>query len=73
MPLADAGLGQQVDRALLQHAGAHAVLDVVAVAALEDDRVDAGEMQQMRQQQARRTGADDAHLCSPLHQAAVFT
>ena len=40
-PLPHAGLGQQVDRALLEDAGADAGLDVVARPVLEDHRVDA--------------------------------
>ena len=39
--LADAGRGEQVDRALLEHAGADALLDVLAAARLEHDRLDA--------------------------------
>ena len=60
--LADAGFDQKIDGALLQHAGAHTVLDVFAVATLDHDRVDAREMQQMRQQQAGRPRADNAYL-----------
>jgi hypothetical protein len=61
-PLPDARLDEEVDGTLLQYARAHPVLDVVAVAILDDDRIDPRAMQQMRQQQAGRTGADDAHL-----------
>ena len=61
-PLADAGFGEEIDRALLEHAGAHAMLDVVAVAALEHDRLDAGAVQQMRQHESRGTRAEDAYL-----------
>ena len=59
---ADACLLEQVGRALLEHAGADPLLDVRAAVALEHDRSDAFEMQKVRQQEAGRTGADDANL-----------
>ena len=70
---ADAGFDQQIDGALLQYAGAHAVLDVFAVATLEHDRVDARKMQQMRQQQAGRPRADNAYLraCVQIRYAGI--
>ena len=61
-PLAGAELVHQVDGALLQHAGADAAFDVVAAARLEHDAVDAGAMQQQRQEQPGRPGADDPDL-----------
>src|SRR5205809_347092 len=39
--VADTGLAEQVDGALLQHAGPNALLDVLAGAALQHDRFDA--------------------------------
>jgi DNA-binding IclR family transcriptional regulator len=60
--LADAGLAQRLRRAVFQHTGAHPVLDVPTVAALEHRRVDALKMQQLREQQAGRPGTDDADL-----------
>src|SRR5688500_9977444 len=57
-PRADPGLVQQVDRALLENPGADPLLDVAPAVALQHDRVDAVPMQQLRQQQARRPGAD---------------
>ena len=45
-PLADPDRAEEVDRALLEHAGAQPLLDVRAVAPLDDDRVDAVMMQQ---------------------------
>ncbi len=39
--VADAGFGQHVGRPLLDQAGADALLDIVAAAVLDDDRVDA--------------------------------
>ena len=61
-PLAHAHLDQQVDRALLQHAGANAVLHVLAVAVLQDHRLDAPEVEQVPEHQPRRAGA---HYCRP--------
>ena len=58
----DAEVGHQVDGALLQHAGAHAAFDVVAAPRLQHDAVDAGALQQQRQEQPRGTRADDADL-----------
>ena len=40
----------------------HAIDDVVAAAVLDDDRVDAVQMQQMAEQQPGRTCADDSDL-----------
>jgi hypothetical protein len=44
----DAGFVEQVDRHLLQHAGADAAQHVVGAALLDDDVVDAGAVQQLR-------------------------
>ena len=60
--LADAGLDQEIARPLLDQAGADAALDVVAAAVLDDDRLDAGAMQKMREHQPGRPGADDPDL-----------
>ena len=62
MRSADAGLVEQVDRALLEHAGADAAAHVVARCALEDHAVDAVAVQQLPEQQAGRAGADDHDL-----------
>ena len=61
-PLADTGLAQRLDRAVLEHAGAHPCLDVGAVATFQHDRLDALQVQQLRQHEAGRSGADDRHL-----------
>ena len=65
-PLIEAEFTHQVDRALLQHAGADAMLDVVAVVRLEHDALDPGHLQQARQREPGRSGADDADLGSQL-------
>ena len=59
---ADPRLGEQLDRSLLQHARADAVLDVVAAAVLEHDRLDPGALEQSRERQPGRPGTDDADL-----------
>ena len=61
-PLGDAGLFQQADRALLQHAGANARLDIVARPGFQDHAVDAVQLQQAGEQEPCRPGADDADL-----------
>ena len=57
--LACTGLPQHVDRALLEDAGALALLDVGAVPALQNDAVDAGVVQEPGEQQPRGAAADD--------------
>ena len=61
-PLADAGLDEQVGGSLLEHAGADAVLDVLAAAVLEHDRLDPLALEQPRERQPGRAGADDPDL-----------
>ena len=62
--LADAGLDEEIGTGLFQHAGADAFLHVLARARLHHDRGDAGEVQEVGQQQPRRTRAYDADLGS---------
>ncbi len=66
-PFAEAGLDQEIDAALLQHAGTDAALDMLAAALLEDDGVDPLALQQVAQQQAGRPGAEYADLGALLH------
>ena len=61
-PLADPGAFEQVDRALLQHAGPDACLDVVATPILEHHGVDPSGVQQLPERQPGRTRADDRDL-----------
>ena len=63
-PVADAGLGEDVDRALLQQAGADAGAQIFGRAPLQHDALDAGEAQQPRQQQPCRAAADNSNLCA---------
>ena len=60
--LADPGAHQQVDRPLLQYSRADAVLDVVAASGLQHDRLDALDLEQPREREPGRAGADDADL-----------
>ncbi|BEV50806.1 hypothetical protein BconGalA64_33050 [Burkholderia contaminans] len=68
-PVAEAGFVQRVDRALLEHTGADAVLAVFAGTRFDEDGIDALQAQQVGKQKAGRTGADDrdlgAHCSSP--------
>jgi hypothetical protein len=61
-PVTGADLGHQVDRALLEHACSNRGLDRFTRAALDDDRFDPAEVEQLRQQQPRRASADDPDL-----------
>ena len=56
---ADAGFVQQIDGHLLEHARTDPAEHVFAGLPLEHDRIDAGPVQQLAEQQARRAGAYD--------------
>ena len=47
---------------MLEHPGPYPLLDVVAAATLEHDRLDALAVQELREREACRAGADDADL-----------
>src|SRR5579862_721380 len=66
-PIADAGCMEQVDGALFEQAGANALFDVLTAASLEHNGLDAGEVQQVGEHEARGTGADNADLCALIH------
>jgi hypothetical protein len=53
---------QNVDRAMLQNTRADACFAILARTVLDDDRLDAGAMQQMTEEQARWTRTDDSDL-----------
>ena len=53
---------QQLDRALLQHPGPDPLLDVLAATQLQHHRVDAVQVEEVRQQQPGRPRPDDPHL-----------
>ena len=65
--LPHAHLDQQVHGALLEHSGAHALLDVLAVAGLEDHRLDAAQVQQLAEHEPGRARPDDADLSALGH------
>ena len=71
--LGDSAAVEQVDGALLQHAGADARLDVVAAPVLEHDRLDTGAVQQLRERQSGRACADDRDLCARAAHASSST
>src|SRR5690606_26872073 len=54
-----AELVEHLDGALLEDAGADRLLDLLALAAVDHDRVDAGDAEQVREQQPGGAGADD--------------
>ena len=58
-PVGRAGLVEDLDRALLEDAGADGRLDLLARAGVDHDRLDAGVREQVREQQACGAGADD--------------
>ena len=60
--IAEADVAERLDRAPLEHAGADAFEDVLAAAEFEDDVVDAGTPEHVRQQRACRPCPDDDHL-----------
>ena len=62
--LTDAGIAQQVRRALLQHACAQPALHVLAAATLEHHRLYALAGEQPGEQEPRGAGADDGDLGS---------
>src|SRR5262245_3657927 len=61
-PLAQADLVHQVHRRLLEHARAHAVLDVLSVARLEDHGLDPAQLEHTPEHQSGRPTADDRDL-----------
>ena len=70
-PLADSHLVEQVRGALLEHAGAHAFLHVLAVAVLEDHRLDARAVEQRCQHESGGACADDPNLGPVAHAAQL--
>ena len=69
--LADPHRVQQIDGALLEHAGPDAVHHILAIAVFDDHRVDAVEMKQVPEHQAGRTGTDDSNLSREARQRSV--
>jgi hypothetical protein len=61
-PGADTHCHQQIDGALFENSGPNTVNHVLAAAILDDDRVDAVDVQQVPEQEPGRTGTDDSNL-----------
>jgi len=61
-PLADSGFAHELHGSLLENTCAHALFDVLAAAQLEDHRVDPRPVEEMREQETRRSRAHDADL-----------
>src|SRR4029078_10237114 len=61
-PFACARVAQDFDRTVFEHAGADALEDMRFCLALDDDAVDGVEMEQMRQEEVGRAGANDSDL-----------
>ena len=62
-PLARARLDQKIDARLLEQAGANALLAIGSVLRLDYDRLNALEVQKMREHQPRRPGSHNSDLC----------
>ena len=60
--LGNAGLFEQSNRSLLQHARPNAGLNIVARPRFQNDALDAMDLQQAGEQKPCRPGSDDAHL-----------
>ena len=68
-PLSCPGGGQEVDDALLDDPRSDASLDVLATPVLDDDRVDALQVEQMAEREAGGAGTDDPDLRAGSAQA----
>jgi len=53
---------QEINRRVLKHSGANAILHVVTASRLEHDGIDAVDTQQVREHESRGPGTDDADL-----------
>ena len=72
--LAHARAFEELHGTMFEHAGAHAMLDVVAASILYDHGFHTMQMEQVGQQQTRRAGADDPYLSTQLsHGAAALS
>src|ERR1700727_1782625 len=60
--LAYAELAEEIDRVLLEQPGAYSCLHVLTIACLEHHRVDALALEQERQRETGRAGADNCDL-----------
>src|SRR5690348_13425101 len=67
-PVSEACLPQEGHAAVFEHAGSLSRLAVFPAAQLDLHRIDAPLSKQVRQQQARRAGTDNAYLSTGAHQ-----
>jgi hypothetical protein len=65
-PLSDARLFEQLCRSVLEHASPDRRLYHFAAAELEHYRLDALQVQQVREHQPSRPASDDTHLCTHM-------
>jgi hypothetical protein len=63
-PIAYVHLVEQINRTLLQYAGANALFAILAASSLDHYGMDALQVQQLRQNETRRSGADNSNLCT---------
>src|ERR1700731_2615790 len=66
--LTETCLDQQVDGSLLQNAGPDALFDALAAGGFQDHRLDALEVQQMRQHQPSRACSHNSDLRAYFHE-----
>jgi hypothetical protein len=59
---ADTHCVQQIDGSLLEDPRSHTIDHILAAAVLNDDGIDAVQVQQMAEQQSGRASANDAYL-----------
>src|SRR6185369_1397582 len=69
-PVANAHTGEQLHGTLLEHAGANTLFNVLAGVHLENDGIDAFQMQEVRKNESGGTGSDDSNLCAFSHRLA---
>ena len=55
---------KDIDGTLFENAGADALFHMAAGVSLDHDRVDVFEMEEVRQEQAGGSGADNRYLCA---------
>ncbi len=71
-PLTQADIAQQRDRSRLEHARANALQDARPRKFLDDDALDAIELEHVRKHEPRRASADDGHLCPHISPPCVI-
>jgi len=65
------GLCHRLHRAAFEYTGANARQHTLASGAFDDDRSNPAQMQQLRQQQAGRTGTDNDDVGTQIHPAVT--